>query len=446
MAALRAALLGVLVAAIASFVYNDPLALRQPVDVSLVLLPPRAVPAASDPSNRLASAEIKYLHEGTGPESLAIDANGRGPYSGLADGRVVRRSADDSQWEPFARTSPNRTPLLCDIPPKSQPDPSKEPRCGRPLGLRFHPVTGELYIADAYYGLNRVGLKGGLAEQLVGGKLVDGQKGSFVNDLDIDAEDANGTVYFTVSSTKYEMRNFLSMILNGGADGGVYKYDVATGEVTQLVAGVAFANGIALSADRSFLVYCETIRARCNRYWLKGSKAGTHEVLVDLPGVPDNPRLNPRGRFWIAMPAYRTSAYAPMPPCLFQPSLSPSLIPRIPHSPPLLNPLSRISRPTPISPFCADFLTRTPRLRSILLRLNLHPLLLYAGIFGLPNGVIAEVDSSGQITEILEDRAGKRVQAPSEVMERNGKLWIASLIVPHLAVLDYAPGGGTSAA
>ncbi|CAI7759840.1 unnamed protein product [Closterium sp. NIES-53] len=402
MAALRAAFLGVLVAAVASFVYNDPLALRQPVDVSPVLLPALAVPAASDPSNRLASAEIMYANEGIGPESLAIDANGAGPYSGLADGRVVRRSADDSQWEPFAQASPNRTSQLCDIPPKSQPDPAKEPLCGRPLGLRFHPVTRELYIADAYYGLNRVGLKGGLAEQLVGGKLVDGQKVSFLNDLDIDAEDANGTVYFTVTSTKYEMRNFLSMILEGGADGGVYKYELATGEVTQLVAGVAFANGIALSADRSFLVYCETIRARCNRYWLKGSKAGSHEVMVDLPGVPDNPRLNPRGRFWIAMPAYRTSAY--------------------------------------------DFLARTPRLRSILLRLNLHPLLLYAGIFGLPNGLIAEVDSSGQITEILEDRAGKRVQAPSEVMERDGKLWIASLIVPHLAVLDYTPGGGAAAA
>ncbi|GJP36696.1 hypothetical protein CLOM_g21173 [Closterium sp. NIES-68] len=403
MAALRAALLGVLVAAIASFVYNDPLALRQPVDVSPVLLPPLAVPGASDPSNRLASAEIKYKyeHQGIGPESLAMDANGSGPYSGLVDGRVVRRSADNSQWEPFAHTSPNRTPQLCDIPPKSQPDPSKEPLCGRPLGLRFHPVTGELYIADAYYGLNRVGLNGGQAEQLVGGKLVDGEKLSFINDLDMDAEDENGTVYFTVSSTKYEMRNFLSMILDGGADGGLYKYDIATREVTRLVPGVAFANGLALSQDRSFLVYCETIRARCNRYWLKGSKAGSHEVFVDLPGVPDNPRLNPRGRFWIAMPAYRTSAY--------------------------------------------DFLARAPRLRSILLRLHLHPLLLYAGIFGLPNGMIAEVDAAGQITDILEDRAGKRVKAPSDVMERGGKLWIASLIVPNLAVLDYVPPGTSTA-
>ncbi|CAI5489486.1 unnamed protein product [Closterium sp. Naga37s-1] len=425
MAALRAAFLGVLVAAVGSFVYNDPLALRQPVDVSPVPLPPRAVPAASDPSNRLASAEIKYLHEGIGPESLAIDTSGRGPYSGLADGRVVRRSADGSQWVPFAQASPNRTPQLCDILPKSHPDPSKEPLCGRPLGLRFHPVTGELYIADAYYGLNRVGLKGGLAEQLVGGKSVDGQKVSFVNDLDIDAEDANGTVYFTVTSTKYEMRNFLSMILDGGANGGVYKYDVATGEVTQLVAGVAFANGIALSADRSFLVYCETIRARCNRYWLTGSKAGSHEPLP----VPPFPTV---AAIFIPL----LSPQAPTPVSLIPPT--PTLMLSPPHFLPL--PL-----PTPISPASPDFLARTPRLRSILLRLHLHPLLLYAGIFGLPNGVIAEVDSSGQITEILEDRAGKRVQAPSEVMERDGKLWIASLIVPHLAVLDYSPGGPTSA-
>ncbi|CAL5333810.1 unnamed protein product [Camellia sinensis] len=35
--------------------------------------------------------------------------------------------------------------------------------CGRPLGLRFDKKTGDLYIADAYFGLQVVGPNGGLA-------------------------------------------------------------------------------------------------------------------------------------------------------------------------------------------------------------------------------------------------------------------------------------------
>jgi hypothetical protein len=42
-----------------------------------------------------------------------------------------------------------------------------ESTCGRPLGLRFHHKTGDLYIADAYKGLMRVGPGGGKATVLV---------------------------------------------------------------------------------------------------------------------------------------------------------------------------------------------------------------------------------------------------------------------------------------
>jgi len=51
--------------------------------------------------------QLKYVKEAFGPESLAFDATGAGPYASLSDGRVVRRSADDSSWETVAVTSPN---------------------------------------------------------------------------------------------------------------------------------------------------------------------------------------------------------------------------------------------------------------------------------------------------------------------------------------------------
>lgn len=73
--------------------------------------------------------------------------------------------------------------------------------CGRPLGLRFDKRTGELYVADAYFGLMKVGPGGGLAASLA--TEAEGVPFGFTNDLDIDDE---GNVYFTDSSTKYQRR------------------------------------------------------------------------------------------------------------------------------------------------------------------------------------------------------------------------------------------------
>ena len=37
-----------------------------------------------------------------GPESLEFDSLGRGPYTGLADGRVVRWMGEAIGWETFS--------------------------------------------------------------------------------------------------------------------------------------------------------------------------------------------------------------------------------------------------------------------------------------------------------------------------------------------------------
>jgi DNA-binding beta-propeller fold protein YncE len=74
--------------------------------------------------------------------------------------------------------------------------------CGRPLGVQFDRRTGEMYIADAYLGLMRVGRRGGMAEVVAaeaGGVAL-----NFVNGVDVDQ--ATGDVYFTDSSTTYKRR------------------------------------------------------------------------------------------------------------------------------------------------------------------------------------------------------------------------------------------------
>lgn len=64
------------------------------------------------------------------------------------------------------------------------------PKCGRPLGLRFHYKSGNLYIADAYKRLMRVGPGGGQATLLV--------------DNGVDVDQVTGEVFFTDSSMNYQ--------------------------------------------------------------------------------------------------------------------------------------------------------------------------------------------------------------------------------------------------
>lgn len=77
-----------------------------------------------------------------------------------------------------------------------------ESACGRPLGLQFHRASGDMYIADAYLGLMRVGRRGGLAEVVATG--AGGVPFNFLNGVDVDQE--TGDVYFTDSSTTYQRR------------------------------------------------------------------------------------------------------------------------------------------------------------------------------------------------------------------------------------------------
>lgn len=77
--------------------------------------------------------------------------------------------------------------------------------CGRPLGLRFNKKTGDLWIADAYFGIMKVGPEGGQAEVVL--SEIDGKPLMFTNDLDFDEE---GVLYFTDSSTKWQRKWVLS--------------------------------------------------------------------------------------------------------------------------------------------------------------------------------------------------------------------------------------------
>ena len=78
---------------------------------------------------------------------------------------------------------------------------------------------------------------------------------SFANDV-IEASD--GTLYFTVSSTKYTPADFYKDMAEGNPYGQLLKYDPKSNQTTVLQEGFYFANGIALSKDEDFVVVCES--------------------------------------------------------------------------------------------------------------------------------------------------------------------------------------------
>ncbi|GJP49914.1 hypothetical protein CLOM_g9070 [Closterium sp. NIES-68] len=351
-----------------------------------VKLPPAKLFPRTDKKNRLARATKRYEGQAAGPESIAWDPNGKGPYVSFSDGRIMRRKDDDSGWEEFTYASPLRTAAQCD---STKTNPKLETTCGRPLGLAFHPTTGDLYFADGYFGLHKVSSAGGQATKLV--DELDGRKFMMTNDLDIDV-DAN-VVYFTDGSSRWYRRDFLPLTLEGRRDGRFMKYDIASGETTVIDGKLGFANGVAISQDKTFVVYCETTYLRCHRYWIRGPKTGQKEVFVNLPGYPDNLSLNPRGRFWIALNSRRS--------------------------------------PT------ATIASQTPFLREQFVENKIGYKIVSATQEQRASGIVVEVDENGKITNLLEDTKGKVVKDVSEIVEHDGKLWMGSVIENYIATLKW---------
>ncbi|XP_049386690.1 protein STRICTOSIDINE SYNTHASE-LIKE 10-like [Solanum stenotomum] len=72
-----------------------------------------------------------------GPEAAAFDRKGGGPYTGIADGRIVKYQGPKVGFTDFAVTSPNRTKAKCD----GKNGPELQQICGRPFGLGFYYKT-----------------------------------------------------------------------------------------------------------------------------------------------------------------------------------------------------------------------------------------------------------------------------------------------------------------
>jgi sugar lactone lactonase YvrE len=207
---------------------------------------------------------------GRGPEDVLVDAEGR-VLTGVADGRVLRLAPDNRRVEVLADTG------------------------GRPLGLEWLP-DGGLLVCDTRRGLLRVDVTTGEVSTLL--SEVDGEPMRFCNNAAVAPD---GTVYFTDSSRRFGIDAWKADLLEHSGTGRLLRRGLAA-EVSVLLDGLQFANGVALAPDGSFVVVAETAAYRLLRYWVTGPRAGESEVFADnLPGFPDNVATGTDGLFWVAL-------------------------------------------------------------------------------------------------------------------------------------------------
>ena len=294
----------------------------------------------------LQNAELLVLGEINGPEEVVVDSQGR-VYGGTQDGKIMVLTAD-GKLDVFAETD------------------------GRPLGMQFD-KNQNLIVCDADKGLLSINPQGKIS---VLATSVNGVLLKFTDALDISND---GIIYFTDASSKYGKNEYLYDLLESRPHGRLLSYDLATGQIKLLLNDLYFANGVALSQQEDFVLVNETYRYRILRYWLKGPKAGTHDIFIDnLPGFPDNISSNRKGTFWLALFTVRND---------FLDNL---------HS----------------SPFLKAQMSKLPKV--------LWPK-------PEPYGLVLALNESGEITQSLHDPSGKHLKEITSAREYDGYLYLGSL-------------------
>jgi sugar lactone lactonase YvrE len=192
-------------------------------------------------------------------------------FTGTEDGSIFRVSHDGSKVDRIAQTQ------------------------GRPLGLEID-LDGRLLVCDAHRGLLRVDTRDGTVEAVA--DSVAGVRMVFCNNAAVASD---GTVWFSDSSTRFGIEDWKSDFVQNTRTGRLLRRD-PDGTITTVLDGLAFANGVALASDASYVAVAESGARTVVRHWLTGPKAGTRDFLAqELPGYPDNIARGSDGLIWVTI-------------------------------------------------------------------------------------------------------------------------------------------------
>jgi sugar lactone lactonase YvrE len=301
---------------------------------------------------------VQLLAKGklNGPEDIAVDNDGT-VYTGLEDGRIVKISSE-GDVKSFAETG------------------------GRPLGLQWGP-RGDLIVADGVRGLLSVNPKGEVTVLVPRAETVPLE---MADDLDVSS---SGLIYFSDATGPEVQMDYYQDLMIHRPMGRLLRFDYYTDELEELLTGLYFANGVALSPDEDFVLVSEMSEYRITRLWLKGPRKEESEVFADnLPGFPDGISGDGDGNYWVAL-------------------VSPRMW------------------------FVDNIVLPNLWLRKLLMHFPK-----WTRLSGSSYGLIIQLNSEGEIVESLHDPSGKSLSGITNVVEREEKLYIGTLEGDAIGVYD----------
>lgn len=180
-------------------------------------------------------------------------------------------------------------------------------------------------------------------------------------------------------------------LASGVGGGKLLKYQPATGELTKLMGGLYYANGVALSPDQSSVMVIDTTSQTIHRHWLTGPKTGSNDVFFGgIPGAGDNMLYSKEtNSYWVAvvfgMPSMR-----------------------------LMYTIAR-------SKLLTQIMTRLP------------PKLLPRG---KRFGGVLELDLDGNVKRAFFDMDGSHVATVSSALVKDSKLYMGNIGDDYVSILD----------
>ncbi len=252
---------------------------------------------------------------------------------------------------------------------------------GRPLGLHWD-AEGRLLVADAWKGLLRID-EAGAIEVLT--TTCGGRELIFTDDLETTTD---GRIWFSDATVRYRQPEWKLDIIENRGSGRLCVYDPQTGETMEWLDGLYFGNGVAIDIDEQYLLVNETSRYRVRKVFIDGPRLGEDEILIDdLPGFPDGISAGSDGIYWLAIASPR-------------------------------NPLIDGAGP---SPWLRKLMVRLPE--------SVQPApLLTARVVG--------IDGEGEVRVDLFDPSGEDMAVVTSIQERDGRLYLGSLVDTAWAWMD----------
>jgi sugar lactone lactonase YvrE len=176
-------------------------------------------------------------------------------------------------------------------------------RTAGPNGVALEPDGVHVLVADVFTGaIYRVNLETQATERIY----------SHTFGVNTAVSDSTGAIWFTQSTENGPGSESVARLFEAfntySADGALYRIpppsaDGTRGPARRVLAGLSFANGIAIDEVRGRIYLAETLGDRITAWRLvvASGELAEHSVVATI-SAPDNVELDGHGRLWVASP------------------------------------------------------------------------------------------------------------------------------------------------